>query len=53
MRKANQCNYQLVPVPADPMAEPFTEKSDPLRGPIFIPLATHHINKNTNLFEGT
>ncbi|KAI8123429.1 DEP domain-containing protein 5 [Lucilia cuprina] len=51
IRKANQCNYQLVPVPADPMAEPFTEKSDPLRGPIFIPLATQHLNNGVNLFE--
>lgn len=34
------------------MAEPFTEKSDPLRGPIFIPLATQHLNNGGNLFEG-
>lgn len=38
MRKAQQCGFQLVPVPADPLAEPFTDKSDPLRGPIFVPL---------------
>lgn len=37
-RKAQSCNFQLVPIPADLLAEPFTEKSDPLRGPIFIPL---------------
>ncbi|XP_052897957.1 GATOR complex protein Iml1 [Anopheles moucheti] len=37
-RKAQQCGFQLVTIPADPLAEPFTEKSDPLRGPIFIPL---------------
>ncbi|XP_075160059.1 GATOR complex protein Iml1 isoform X3 [Haematobia irritans] len=51
IRKANQCNFQLVPVPADPMAEPFTEKSDPLRGPIFIPLATDVLNRGEGLFE--
>uniref|UniRef100_A0A1I8PYI3 DEP domain-containing protein n=1 Tax=Stomoxys calcitrans TaxID=35570 RepID=A0A1I8PYI3_STOCA len=51
IRKANQCNFQLVPVPADPMAEPFTEKSDPLRGPIFIPLATSVLNQSDGLFE--
>ncbi|XP_053676014.1 GATOR complex protein Iml1 [Anopheles nili] len=37
-RKAQPCGFQLVTIPADPLAEPFTEKSDPLRGPIFIPL---------------
>lgn len=52
IRKANQCNYQLVAIPADPMAEPFTEKSDPLRGPIFIPLSVNFLNNDDNLFEG-
>uniref|UniRef100_A0ABK9MU85 DEP domain-containing protein n=1 Tax=Glossina morsitans morsitans TaxID=37546 RepID=A0ABK9MU85_GLOMM len=51
IRKANQCNYQLVAIPADPMAEPFTEKSDPLRGPIFIPLSVNFLNNDDNLFE--
>nr|XP_040227207.2 GATOR complex protein Iml1 isoform X3 [Anopheles coluzzii] len=37
-RKAQPCGFQLVTFPADPLAEPFTEKSDPLRGPIFVPL---------------
>ncbi|KAL5290697.1 DEPDC5 family protein [Megaselia abdita] len=45
-RKATQCNFQLQPVPADPLAEPFTEKSDPLRGPIFIPLDTNCLIKD-------
>lgn len=44
-RKATQCQFQLQPVPADPLAEPFTEKSDPLRGPIFIPLDTNCLVK--------
>ncbi|XP_017842450.2 LOW QUALITY PROTEIN: GATOR complex protein Iml1 [Drosophila busckii] len=51
MRKANHCGYQLVSVPADPMAEPFTEKSDPLRGPIFIPLCVTFLPDGVPLFE--
>ncbi|XP_039435654.1 GATOR complex protein Iml1 isoform X2 [Culex pipiens pallens] len=37
-RRAQGCGFQLVSIPADPLAEPFTDKSDPLRGPIFVPL---------------
>lgn len=37
-RKAQQSRFDFFPIPADPVAEPFTEKSDPLRGPIFVPL---------------
>jgi DEPDC5 protein C-terminal region len=44
----------MVPVPADPFALPYTEKSDPLRGPIFIPLDTEKLMENrSHLFEGT
>ncbi|EAT34884.1 AAEL012917-PA, partial [Aedes aegypti] len=44
--------FQLVSIPADPLAEPFTEKSDPLRGPIFIPLDIECLKqKRTFLFE--
>ncbi|XP_039486616.1 GATOR complex protein Iml1 isoform X5 [Drosophila santomea] len=50
MRKANQFNF-LVSVPADPMAEPFTKKSDPLRGPIFIPLCTTFLPNGATLFD--
>ena len=51
-RKAQQCGYQLMPIPADPLAEPFVEKSDPLRGPIFVPLNTDCLMQNrVNLFE--
>ncbi|KPU77711.1 uncharacterized protein Dana_GF25030, isoform E [Drosophila ananassae] len=50
MRKANQFNF-LVSVPADPMAEPFTKKSDPLRGPIFIPLCTTFLPDGATLFD--
>lgn len=28
----------IVPIPCDPFALPYTENSDPLRGPIFVPL---------------
>lgn len=37
-RKAQQSRFDFFSIPADPVAEPFTEKSDPLRGPIFVPL---------------
>ncbi|GAB0089616.1 GATOR complex protein Iml1 [Sergentomyia squamirostris] len=51
-RKAAQCGFQLVAIPADPLAEPFTEKSDPLRGPIFIPLDTDCLKQKRDfLFE--
>ncbi|XP_055373672.1 GATOR complex protein Iml1 isoform X2 [Condylostylus longicornis] len=50
-RKAPMCGFQLVPIPADPLAEPFTEKSDPLRGPIFIPLNTDCLKQRDYLFE--
>lgn len=51
-RKAQQCGYQLMPIPADPLAEPFLEKSDPLRGPIFVPLNTDCLMQNrSHLFE--
>ncbi|XP_041349030.1 GATOR complex protein Iml1-like isoform X2 [Gigantopelta aegis] len=38
MRKAGSCGFHLLPVPVDPFALPNTENSDPLRGPIFVPL---------------
>lgn len=51
-RKAQQCGYQLIPIPADPLAEPFVEKSDPLRGPMFVPLNTDCLMQNrSHLFE--
>lgn len=51
-RKAQQCGFQLIPIPADPLAEPFVEKSDPLRGPIFVPLNTDCLMLNrSHLFE--
>lgn len=51
-RKAQQCGYQLMPIPADPLAEPFVEKSDPLRSPIFVPLNTDCLMQNrSSIFE--
>lgn len=50
-RKAQQCNMQLIPIPNDPFA--LSSKSDPLRGPIFIPLNFECLEGNRSyLFEG-
>ncbi|OQR72135.1 hypothetical protein BIW11_01364 [Tropilaelaps mercedesae] len=38
-RKATSFGLQLVPIPCEPYALPGSANSDPLRGPIFIPLA--------------
>ncbi|KAG7157004.1 GATOR complex protein Iml1-like 1 [Homarus americanus] len=37
-RKAQSCGLYLFPVPSDPFALPYSYNSDPLRGPILIPL---------------
>ncbi|CAG9857512.1 unnamed protein product [Phyllotreta striolata] len=37
-RKAQICGLQMIPIPHDPLALPYSNKSDPLRGPIFVPL---------------
>ncbi|XP_071445788.1 GATOR complex protein Iml1 isoform X2 [Hetaerina americana] len=51
-RKAQVCGIQMVPIPADPFALPFTHKSDPLRGPIFIPLDVESLmGSKSYLFE--
>ncbi|KAG7211009.1 hypothetical protein KM043_016376 [Ampulex compressa] len=51
-RKAQICGIQMVPIPSDLLALPFTLKSDPLRGPIFIPLDTECLMGNKHyLFE--
>ncbi|KAL4714117.1 hypothetical protein ACJJTC_008471 [Scirpophaga incertulas] len=52
-RKAVNCRLQMVPIPADPLALPFTSKSDPLRGPIYVPLNEEPLLRNkSSLFEG-
>ncbi|XP_076057838.1 GATOR complex protein Iml1 isoform X2 [Oratosquilla oratoria] len=37
-RKAQTCGLHLFPVPSDPFALPYSYNSNPLRGPILIPL---------------
>lgn len=37
-RKAKDYGFHFLPVPCDPFALPFNPNSDPLRGPIFVPL---------------
>ncbi|KAL5017610.1 hypothetical protein ScPMuIL_007199 [Solemya velum] len=37
-RKAVSCGFHLLPVPGDPFALPSAADSDPLRGPIYVPL---------------
>nr|XP_024217178.1 GATOR complex protein DEPDC5 isoform X3 [Halyomorpha halys] len=51
-RKAQTCGLQMVPVPADPFALPYSLKSDPLRGPVFVPLETECLmGSKSYLFE--
>lgn len=43
----------MIPIPHDPLALPYSNKSDPLRGPIFVPLHIDFLMKNKpHLFEG-
>lgn len=43
----------MIPVPHDPLALPYSNKSDPLRGPIFIPLNISCLEGNNGkLFAG-
>lgn len=42
-RKATSFKLQLVPIPCEPYALPGSANSDPLRGPIFIPLAVEKL----------
>ncbi|XP_071633733.1 GATOR complex protein Iml1 isoform X2 [Temnothorax longispinosus] len=51
-RKAQMCGIQMIPIPSDLLALPYVLKSDPLRGPIFIPLDTECLMANKrHLFE--
>ncbi|XP_017880902.1 GATOR complex protein DEPDC5 isoform X2 [Ceratina calcarata] len=51
-RKAQMFGIQMVPIPSDLLALPFTLKSDPLRGPIFITLNMECLTANKqHLFE--
>jgi hypothetical protein len=52
-RKAQTCGLQMIPIPADPFAQPDSLKADPLRGPVFIPLDTECLmGTKSYLFEG-
>lgn len=42
----------MIPVPHDPSALPYSDKSDPLRGPIYIPLNANCLQKDDQLFKG-
>nr|CAI5831302.1 unnamed protein product [Callosobruchus analis] len=47
-RKAQACNLQMIPIPHDPLALPYSNKSDPLRGPIFVPLNLRCLEVNND-----
>lgn len=53
-RKAQTGGFQLIPLPDDPFALPYTLKSDPLRGPVFVPLNLECllIDGKNGLFHG-
>lgn len=43
----------MIPLPGDPLSLPFNDKSDPLRGPVFVPLDTECLMGNKSyLFQG-
>ncbi|KAF7279176.1 hypothetical protein GWI33_007586 [Rhynchophorus ferrugineus] len=50
-RKAQSCSLQMIPIPHDPLALPYSVKSDPLRGPIFIPLNISSLEPYDNPFK--
>lgn len=52
-RKASTCGFHLLPVPVDPFALPQAPESDPLRGPIFVPMNISCLTEgNKPLFNG-
>ena len=52
-RKASSCSFQCLPVPSDPFALPYNANSDPLRGPIFVPLNISCLKEGKeDLFDG-
>lgn len=54
-RKAVSHGLNLIPIPSDPFALPFSGKSDPLRGPVFVPLEVDALLRGgkKHLFQGT
>ena len=53
-RKATANGFHFLPVPGDPFALPFISNSDPLRGPIFVPLNLDSllVPGQTSIFQG-
>lgn len=51
-RKAGPCGFHLIPVPVDPFALPNCVNSDPLRSPIFVPLALDDVEDSESIFTG-
>jgi hypothetical protein len=43
----------MIPIPHDPLALPYSNKSDPLRGPIFVPLNIKCLEERERIFKGT
>lgn len=52
-RKALHCNFQLIPVPHDPIGEQLMEKLNPFRSPIYIPLNFDGIDNAPKEFNET
>ncbi|XP_066249180.1 GATOR complex protein Iml1 isoform X1 [Euwallacea similis] len=50
-RKGQGCGLQLIPIPHDPLALPYSNKSDPLRGPIFVPLNISALEGENHMFK--
>ena len=52
-RKATPCGFHFLPVPVDPFALPTAPDSDPLRGPIIVPLNISCMSDgNKTIFHG-
>ncbi|ESO91451.1 hypothetical protein LOTGIDRAFT_153895 [Lottia gigantea] len=52
-RKAVSAGFHLLPVPVDPFALPNSPNSDPLRGPIFVPLRLQCLSEDgKEIFSG-
>lgn len=42
----------MIPIPHDPLALPYSNKSDPIRGPIFVPLNLKCLEDRDRIFIG-
>lgn len=41
----------MIPKPHNPFSDPYSEKSDPLIGPIFMPLNQLHLDERDKIFN--